>query len=416
MNKKQILILILITVLIAAGIMLIIKLNSTKPPVSSPPSTATSTTGTGILIPNTYNDEGLPIINLPKKTKLQIVKLSDDENKVLDYWFNKNNDNIYYFTQEGNVFIAKENSDLNISSQEINAINYILPSPSGKLVLVAFGDPKNPSWGLFDTVDQVWRPINNKIIQVTWGGDDGKLIAVIKNDTENILAWVKVEDAILQNEKLNYLTIAHNFNFLDIKIHYLGNNELMVYEKPATNYLSKVFIFNTKKRTIKLITQAEGLYLNIFSDQDTIIEFENPSKFIITNNHFSKNSIWPQPTFPDKCTVDNRLLIYCFYPDSNLFYQSTDVLSDYLQRKFYTKDKLEVFEKTGQYGTILSLKPEKDIPLTDSTMVKTDDKNNLYFINRYNWALYKIKLPQLNLNSPAEENKTATSSTSTVAD
>ena len=131
-----------------------------------------------------------------EKEGFKLVKLSDEEIEVFDFWENSLSGEVYYITLDGMVRSGKVGPDPEISIRGFSAINKIRPNSDGSKVLVSFGDPKSPEWKLFDSNDGVWRPIPSYFKDMVWG-EENKVISVANTGSGKSLILLDIWMQIL---------------------------------------------------------------------------------------------------------------------------------------------------------------------------------------------------------------------------
>jgi len=337
-----------------------------KPPIESPTPTST------------------PIVT-PPGADLKLKKLSDVP--VFDYALSEAGE-IFYFSETGKVLNAKEGSDIEISSQTIDALNSIETAPGNQKVLASFGNPNEPAWGIFDLIDKVWRPLPQEILKATWGAKDTELIALAKNGNKISLNFID----LLKNPPAQK-TIIENLKLKDINLLFKAPQTLYLIEKPSAQYLGRLWQLDLKNLTFNLLIRPEpGLMFKWSTDRSLAFKFNSPDNFLILDQNL--NPLIP-PTFmtlPEKCTFETKNKnIYCFVPDEI----PIDVIlpDDYLMKHFHSTDDLFVLNRETEITSkILSSGNEIISPIDAKNPQFLN--NSLYFINRFDNHLYKLELPE----------------------
>ncbi|MCP6720112.1 MAG: hypothetical protein KJI72_02170 [Patescibacteria group bacterium] len=313
---------------------------------------------------------------------VELKKLSEET--VFNSWVIPGTREIYYFTPEGRVFSAKAGPDLEISQQTINALNFTQVELEAKQVLASFGDPRVPQWGIFDVIDGVWRPLPSEIVNATWGVNNDKLIAVIKN--ENELNLVEVD---LSRNPPAYETLIRDFRLKDIKMTHIPPDRLIISEAPSASYTGRIWQLDLTTLSFNLLIAPEQGLTTIWSgDKRFAFLFGADSGFLILNDNFQIALPTPFSTLPQKCNV-SASKIYCFVPQNVPL--DVNLPDDYLQKKFYSIDDLFALDiESGSVERILTSNTG-GFPAIDAKNVQPLD-DRLYFINRYDNYLYELKL------------------------
>lgn len=376
-------------------------------PTPAPQDQQTGTVSSSLLVDNgnnntTNTDQTTPLaLGSPSSTSASnLTKLSDFP--AFDYWVLHDTKEVYYITKEGRVYAAKDGNDVEISDQTISAINSTTPSDDGKKLLVSFGDPNNPQWGIFDVVDKMWRPLPAGILQATWGGSADRLVVVSGNATTKELLFM---DLTKTPPAENIIT--RGFSLLDVGLRFESPDTLFITERPTYSYSGRIWKLNTKTLSFDLISSPQrGLWVGWNRENTALFKLlPETNTSLFSDQNGNNEQTLPFLAFPTKCTVRAQELVLCFVPqnisqDSSL--SSLTLPDDYLQRAVYTKDDIQSFNiKTKEIGlpfdTALS-----DLVVADASMPQIEG-NALYFLNRLNGTIYSLKL------SPLPQNETATS-------
>jgi hypothetical protein len=336
---------------------------------------------------------GAPVPAPPTGTPLEPRRVSTY--KVFDYGIFYDTKSIFYLAPEGKVYKAKAaGEDAPISNQTVNALNKIEFSPAGEKILAAFGDPRQPQWGIFDLIDKVWRPLPAGILNAVWGADVNELITITSGDTGTNLSRLD-----LSKNPPERKIIVKDFRLKDIDLVYFGGDNLLIAEKPSITYKSRVWLFNLKNFAIQEFLNSDwGLMIKKSAVNNKPLLFRSSlgSNLLIFNDEFKQVDTPFLDTLPLKCGAAEDQ-IFCFLPDLNSL--ETDsfpakLLDGYLTGKVYTIDSLIIIE-----FDLLS----REIKKISSPWINTFDApfdalnpqyldGSIYFINRYDNFLYELKL------------------------
>jgi len=304
------------------------------------------------------------------------------ENPVFDFWIDPQTQEIYYLNPDGQVFSAKNGQDLQITQQKLSAPNFIRLSPNGQRVLVAFGDPRLPQWGVFDVIDKTWRPMPDGIVNVAWGENANTLIGFAKNGDNVNLSIINIGES-----QPSVKIIAKDLRFQDVNLDFSPPNNLFIEEKPAANYLGRIWSMNIKDLSIhSLFSPENGLMLGLSRDKTTALIFSSRGGFRILDAK-TLNTVSPAPfsTLPSKCSPDS-LIIYCFVPQGDNF-KNAVLPDDYLEGKFYTSDSLYKINLGTDEITPIAI-PQNGVSGPIDAENPVTQAGNLYFMNRYDDSLY----------------------------
>ncbi|MDI6733955.1 MAG: hypothetical protein QMD50_00470 [Patescibacteria group bacterium] len=323
----------------------------------------------------------------PVGADLKLKKLSDLT--VFDFVIS-NAGEIFYFSEDGKVLNAKEGSDIEILSQTVSALNFIEKAPGSEKILAAFEDPKNPSWGIFDLIDKVWRPLPQEIINATWGEKSTELITLIKNKNEINLSYLDVSKP-QPAQKI----IIKDFKLKDLKLVFKSPQTLLLIEKPSNEYLGRAWQLDLKKLTLNLIIGPEkGLVLKWSDDKSLALKFSSPDNLLVLDQNLKILTPPVFSTLPQKCAfVASKKLIYCFVPQESTADSKFVLPDDYLMERLLTVDNLislnlETDETTKIFSS--GYDPVSPVDVRNPQVLG----NSIYFINRYDNYIYKLELPE----------------------
>lgn len=323
----------------------------------------------------------------------KLKKISDDGARVFDFWLNSRTGEVFYIAGDGKIFGTKEGPDPEISSQPILALNYIEVEPEERQVLAAFGDPKSPSWGIFDALDKVWRPLPSTIINVTWGKNDEELIGVVRDDNKFSLARINLAEALAESQTFKFETLVDDFRMRDVRLSWIPPNHLIIAEKTAFFYSPRTWRFDLESLEINLMEDntERGSTARWIRDENMVLKFIPPGSFFMFDHGLGNALLSVFTTFPDKCAVTEEN-IYCFAPQSFLpDIPNLKLPDDYFQNRFFTTDDLFLMERE-------TLETTRVMRSGQDGFIAIDAKNpryamgKLYFINRYDNALYELAL------------------------
>lgn len=320
------------------------------------------------LLDNPTSTAALPDANADEASKPVLKKIS--EQPVFDFFsISSSTEEMIYVTPAGEVFRASDNEDDRLSQQTFNALNSIAPSPDGRKILAAFGDPSQPQWLIFDLAEKVWRPIPNTISQAVWGNDDKEIIAVSRQN----LIRLKINQNAFTEEVL-----WRNFSFQDVNLIFLPPQTVLIAEKPAFFHEGRAWEFNFKTAELSAVFgPAPGLFIRQATDRSTILKFDDIDDLSIIN----RGRIIHYETLPSKCEMSQGIP-YCFLPLGRP--DGINWPDDYFQKNFYTEDQLFIFDEQG--ARLIDLETSEKI----DGLKPIRRQNALYFINRRDNSLYRL--------------------------
>ncbi|MEK9194653.1 MAG: hypothetical protein AAB884_02475 [Patescibacteria group bacterium] len=311
---------------------------------------------------------------------LHLKKLSD--NPVFGHWIYGGE--IYYLDLDGKVFVAKDGADTEISKETFSALNNIEQSSGGSRILTSFGDPTNPSWGIFDSRDKAWRPLDSNILNAAWGGDDETLFVVVRNGSSLNLSEIDTQ----KNSSPKIL--IRDFRFKDIDILWKTPQTLLFLERPSAHYPGRLWQLDLKTLALNLlVAPLGGLIVQPSDDENIFFEFFSASREILILDSSFKPIVSEASfvTLPSKCAFFASTT-YCFEPQE--IPTNVTLPDDYLNKSFFSVDNLFTLNlETGELKRILT-SGEGGLPAIDAKNPKVAG-NSLFFINRYDDSLYELR-------------------------
>ena len=386
--KKEYKIALVVFIIILLGLLIYTVWSSLSPDEGTTEAPEEETTLPTSLSPETEKENTTPTgeEGIKDAESFEIKILSDESVSVFDFWPLRETGEVYYIANNGKIYAGKEGPDVEVSSQEINALNKIEENSTGRKVLASFGDPNNPRWGVFDTVDGVWSPLPQNIKNASWGYDENKLI-VQEEDAGNI----SLSEINLEKKPPVSKLILRGFNLKDVVMKQIFPERILFIERSSPSYGGGVWELNTKTLTFNIILAPEfGIWVNISKNglYGYKTSFENRN-FILSDSEFKNQNSPSFIALPTKCESTTSSTI-CFSPaggeDENF---PTD---NYIKGGVLTIDSLFLFDHTNKKTSLLYLSEEFS-SLIDAENPRVDGKV-IYFKNRYDKRLYSLRVPQ----------------------
>lgn len=318
---------------------------------------------------------------------ITLRKISDVP--VFDFWVLKNGEDVFYFKPDGKIASVKSGPDLEVSPETVATLNRIVPNTDGTRVLVAFGSPIAPSWGVFDAQDRAWRPLPPEVKEVAWGTKPNEIIGIVQTGGFPSLATFDYTQTPIQ-----YATIIKDFRLADVRFTMQSPDTLLISEKPSFLQNGRLWRLNLKTQTLSLLVAGErGLMVAWDNTFKTLFMFSSPNQFSILDERMALRTPVIFTTFPSKCASYASSSVYCFVPRELSTKENPAMIpDDYLMRKLYTIDDLySASEDAGTEKVFTSY--NETFPAIDAAHV-TARAGKLYFINRYDGFLYELTLPQ----------------------
>lgn len=314
------------------------------------------------------------------------------EYPVFDFSVSQDTKEVMYLGLDGKVFGAKEGPDVEILGQTIDALNAIVPSPKGERVLASFGNPLSPQWGVFDTIDKVWRPLPRDVRNAAWGASDSELLAISELNGKKSLVSVD-----FSKTPFAYKTLLKSFSFEDVVLSFRAPNELLFWERTSAAYPGRLWQLDLKTARLSLLSSLQnGFWLDWSRKGNLGFLYTTRDGFSIIDRNMREIVPLFFSTFPNKCVANSTSTAYCFVPKAATL--SNAVLpDDYLQNKLFTVDDLYYLDLEAD-SVEKVMEGGGGLPAIDAYSMGVTD-GALYFLNRYDNGLYEIVLPSKN-NTP----------------
>ncbi len=315
-----------------------------------------------------------------------LAKISDHD--VFSYWIDPETHDVRYLGTDGEVWNAKNGSDVLESQQTMSALQSAEVYQNGQEVLVSFGDPLSPTWAIYNVLDETWHSLPQSIVNATWGANQNQLIAIVRNVNTYSLSYVD-----LTKNPPTYKTIVDNFYFYGASFTFSAPATLVVTEKPSAQYQGSVWELNLKTLALNMLLQPQyGLSAKANADGSLIYVTAAGATSVINASTIQPTPL-PFPSLPNKCDESanaSSSSIYCFSPEN--ITQGVTMPDDYLMKAFYSVDILYNYQfSSGNTKTVI-LSGTPGVPMLDATDVVSSG-NSVYFINRYDRSLYQLTLP-----------------------
>lgn len=315
-------------------------------------------------------------------------------NMVFDYWLNKKTGEIFYLTDNGQIYkISSAGEEQGTGSRATGNLNYIKPSQDGSSLLISFGYPKNSTFAVYNTAAKNWLALPANTTAAAW---DPK--------SDNRLIYLKDGG---NTSRLNFLTLSNGksqellqLSQKDLDLEWVLPDVIYLKERPSNKIGTSLWSYNLSSKTIEAVAKEEtGLVIKWVDNGKMGLKLSNGLFFVID----SKNkllSLVDLLTLPSKCDVSSeRLEMYCAAP--SLESLSTNIIKnlpdEYLKKDLKFKDTIYLIpiDLLGQ-SKLLTLKFSLLNALPNNKPIDADHleifNNQLLFINRYDKKLYSLEL------------------------
>ncbi len=333
-----------------------------------------------------FNKTNLPVANVqPSVTNTaQEVLVAITNNPAFDYWVNQKTGDLYYLAPHGEIYRigAADGKETNLTSQTIENLAVVKPSPDGARAIVSFGSAATPTFSIFDTETAAWQPLPAGALAAAWD-PNGSRIAYLKQSGEKktlsllTLATGKTADII-------------SFNAEDLDLVWETPDEVFLTQRPSAQFAGSLWAVNIKTKKVRTVVAEEnGLTTRWAPGAAYGLKFTNgetESELTAINDKNQSLLAAAVPlTLPEKCALAETQF-YCGVPES--FPAGTVLPDDYLKEKLYTDDRIIVGNvQTGNVYTVF----DKNETALDVSRLEIQTKR-LLFKNRLDQKIYALKL------------------------
>lgn len=315
-------------------------------------------------------------------TGSEAKKLIASAREVFDYWINKVSGEVYYATNDGEIFkIGVDGTEENAGSKATGDLSFIKPSADGSSIIVAFGFPQSPAFAIHNLAQRGWQALPAGTTAAAWDPKSNNRIVYIKeNGLGSSIALLS-----LQNQKSETIL---KLNQKDLSIEWPTAETLYLTEKPSSEYPSSLWSLNLKTKTLKTVASEErGLLTRWFPNG--ALKFSNDGN----QNNFSwikadgqKIVDWGFTTLPSKCFLAAAEM-YCAIPQT---IEPRLKLPD-----AYLKNAVRFNDIVNKIDLISADYLPLNIPLAQMDADRLEVyQNKLLFINRYDNKLYITEVLQ----------------------
>ncbi len=322
--------------------------------------------------------------SLPSTEGLNLIS----QEKVFDYWFL--NDEVFYVTAEGKIIkIPKNGTEEVVQNTTFESLNSLIISPDGQNI--AFGFNKPEKFRIFSIIENLWQPLDEKIIKLDWSA------ATSTATTTPPIAYLKKTANLYNLATYNFKTKKENFVATlasqDVNISWLTPEKILVWEKPSYYKPASLLSFNPKTKKVEvLIYEQPGLMINWSPNKEMALVSKNgpsiePILYLV-NKEIEVITNLPFLTLPSKCAFsEDSQLIACAVPLPQQIRNKWRFPDDWLINKDNFSETLYLGRLT-QDG-ILS---QPFLSGVNAEKIKIH-QDKLFFINNLDQKLYSTNLP-----------------------
>jgi len=390
MNKKIIIITVIVLCVIALGAGVYFAWKKTRtiltPPDSSPQ--------------NSVNGQSISINNLAGSSsdgavasKLSVIS----DNTIYGYWvFNSNQkiqgSGVFYVGRDGIIYkIKADGADEALTSSSIENFQSLESSLDGKRVIIKSGNSGASKFVVYNSENNIFESLPDKITAADFSPDGEKAAYFSANAGDPGKSDLITKSLIdLKQKPATLLSLYQG----DFGLNWISQNKITLVPKPSAFYPASIWAVDVVKKTLSRLTSEEnglnGLIVNWSSDGKIGLQFsssmEGRSRILnLINDQGEIMANFEFVTLPEKCFVSDPK-IYCAIPQS--IPDKSALPDDYLKNAVYFVDSLYQIDITSNSFERIF---DGSASAIDATRLNLFD-NKLFFINRYDNKLYSLEL------------------------
>lgn len=330
---------------------------------------------------------------LKKNNKSEALTMVS-EDKIIRAVFVRNTERVRYYATDGTVWEAESDGSnkKQISDKKLEGINNIYWSPDGSRVITSFNKNGIAEFFTYDYQTNKGIKLKENLDNVVWDSIGAKII-------------YKYFDRSSQKRTLNvanpdgsdWKPVA-DVPFRDIAVSPVPQSSLVSFwNMPTSMDETNLFVAGISGGDVKKIFSGKfgADYLWSWNGENALVSSlneKNGKKITLgvidrAGSYYDLNI----PTFASKCiwSADNKTVYYAL-PAS--IPENSFLPDDYINRKFYSADTFwKVDIKTGKKERVAEL-DDIDEKYDASKLFLSEGESELFFINRTDRKLYKIKL------------------------
>jgi len=396
MNKKIIIITVIVLCIIALGAGVYFAWKKTRtiltPPDSSPQ--------------NSVNGQSISINNLAGSSsdgavasKLSVIS----DNTIYGYWvFNSNfsaataqkiqGSGVFYVGRDGIIYKVKaDGADEALTSSSIENFQSLESSLDGKRVIIKSGNSGASKFVVYNSENNIFESLPDKITAADFSPDGKKAAYFSANAGDPGKSDLITKSLIdLKQKPATLLSLYQG----DFSLNWISQNKITLVPKPSAFYPASIWAVDVVKKTLSRLTSEEnglnGLIVNWSSDGKIGLQFsssmEGRSRILnLINDQGEVMANFEFVTLPEKCFVSDPK-IYCAIPQS--IPDKSALPDDYLKNAVYFVDSLYQIDITSNSFERIF---DGNASAIDAINLNFVD-GKLFFINKYDSKLYVLEL------------------------
>ncbi len=329
-----------------------------------------------------------PVVKIKNKEERQDVFVVVDKN-VLSYKISDGK--IRYITQQGKIF------DLSVDSGLVSEIPFLSLQGLYKSIFLKnpdqlinfYSDIFGKKIFYYDLKTRKTTPLNKYIKSLDYSEENNKIVYhyLLNSEGTNVISMSDPDGGFP-------ITLAET-RMKDIKLKWINKNTVEVSSSPSGVATNIIYLLDTANpKLIKVLDRKYGM-TSLWSKSGDWLIFSQTDKdgYNLSLNYSDKTGIDIKElylvTLPQKCVevVGEDSLVCAVFQKLP---KNVVMPDDYYKGKFVVNDEIwKVYPKTGKKELIHRFADDKEPIDAVSLQIKGDE---LYFINRNNGFLYKMKL------------------------
>lgn len=389
MNKKFIIITIVVLCVIALGAGAYFAWQKTRTILTPPDSSQLPIDGQSISINNSANSSSGGVVT----SKLSAI--SDEI--VYGYWiFNSNSTStqsgVFYIGRDGIIYKVKaDGADEALTLSPIENFQSLKPSIDGKRVIIKSDNLDVSKFVVYNSENNIFESLPDKITAADFSPDGEKVVYFSANAKDLNKSDLITKSLIdLKQKPVTLLSLYQG----DFDLEWVSQNKIMFVPKPSAFYQTSIWAVDVIKKTLSRLSAEDkglsGLIVNWSPDGKIGLQFsssmEGRNRILnLINDQGELKANLEFITLPEKCFVSDPK-IYCAIPQS--IPSKSALPDDYFKNAVYFVDSLYQIDITANSFERIF---DGSISAIDAVNLKFID-GKLFFVNKYDGKLYILEL------------------------
>lgn len=300
-------------------------------------------------------------------------------------------EDIRYVRKDGQIVRIGASSSTILSSTKVRDLLDARFSFDGKKVLFKAGLVQSPRWSLYDVEKNSWRQLTIEARDVSWSPKDNRLAYAARKTYTSVITILNTESASAR--PINLLTL--NAEELDV----VWGDASTIYfgERGDAGVPGSLWKYDLKINTAQKV--RDGIYGAdlAWGSKDQGLLFHGKAggrsgDLELVNRNLQNAQMLSFLTLPSKCAfymASSSENLLCAIPKDARRMQEAALPNDY--EKYSVGGNDDIFSVNLQSGTFRQIVWSQDLT-ADAIRLKAA-AGYLYFVNRADGRLYKLKLP-----------------------